>query len=93
MMVSSKKAEPTTQIGASCGLPIIVVEHTSEMLFTPDAAHLGQRLRRLDQFVPDALVIAPVAIVIDKDRDRGPGVFFTEGDKPALFCPLRYPTG
>ena len=68
---------------SSCRLPIIVVEHPSELLLTSDAAHLWEKLQRFDEFVVDPLMIAPMAIVIDIQRNGCPEVFFTQEDQPA----------
>src|SRR5207247_2657299 len=64
-------------------LPVVVVQHPSELLLTSDGAHLREGIRWLDEFVLDALVVALVTIVIDKDREGGPEVCFTQEDQPA----------
>jgi hypothetical protein len=37
-----------------------------------DVTHLGQGRRRLDQFVLDPLMIAPLSIIVHEGRDGGP---------------------
>ena len=51
---------------------VIIVEHSAQFVATADAAHLEEARRRLDQFVLDALMIAPLAIIVDEGRDGGP---------------------
>src|ERR1035438_1796313 len=56
----------------SRGFPIVVVQHSAEFFSALDVTHVGQRRRRLDQFVLDPLMIAPLAIIVDEGRDGGP---------------------
>ena len=51
---------------------VIIVEYSAQFVATADAAHLEEARRRLDQFVLDALMIAPLAIIVDEGRDGGP---------------------
>src|SRR5947208_2642249 len=64
-----QKTRPTWRIGASRGLPIVIVQHPAEFLLASDTACFGQRLGRFDEFVLDPLVIASMAIMTDENRD------------------------
>src|ERR1022692_2100770 len=74
--------------GSSRGLPIIVVEHPAQFIAAADAAHLGEARRRLDQFVLDSLMIAPLAIVVNEGRDGGPQMSFAQEDQATQACLL-----
>jgi len=52
------------------------------LLLASDAAHFGQKLRGFDELVLDPLMIAPLAIVTDENRDGCPEVFLTQDDQP-----------
>src|ERR1022692_639265 len=67
--------------GSSRGFPVIVVEHPAQFIAAADAAHLGEARRRLDQFVLDSLMIAPLAIVVNEGRDGGPQMSFAQEDQ------------
>ena len=67
-----KNSADPEKSGDSRALPIIIVEHSAQFVAAADAAHLEEALRRLDQFVLDALIIAPLAIIVDEGRDGGP---------------------
>src|ERR1022692_4189277 len=64
--------------GSSRGFPIIVVEHPAQFVATADAAHLEEARRRLDQFVLDALMIAPLAIIVSEGQEGGPQMSFAQ---------------
>jgi hypothetical protein len=64
------------KIGASRRLPVVVVEHPAELLLAADSAPFWQELRRLDELVLDPLMIAPLVIVTDEDRESGSEVCF-----------------
>jgi hypothetical protein len=59
-----QKTPPSSGIGASCRFPIAVVQHSTEFFSAADAPHSGQGLRRLDEFVVDPLMIAPVTTLL-----------------------------
>jgi hypothetical protein len=67
--------------GSSRGFPIIVVEHPAQFIAAADAAQLEEARRRLDQFVLDALMIAPLAIIVSENRDDGPQMSFAQEDQ------------
>jgi hypothetical protein len=68
-----QKTEPTSENGISRRLPIIIiVEHPAELFLTSDVSHLWEKLRRLSEFVLDPLMIAPMAIVINLQRNGCP---------------------
>ena len=64
--------------GSSRGFAVVIVEHSAQFVATADAAHLEEARRRLDQFVLDALMIAPLAIRVSEDRDGGPQMSFAQ---------------
>src|ERR1017187_1642948 len=74
--------------GSSRGFPIIVVEHPAQFIAAADAAHLEEARRRLDQFVLDSLMIAPLAIVVNEGRDGGPQMSFAQEDQATQACLL-----
>src|ERR1022692_3653239 len=76
-----QKTPLTMENGSSRGFPIIVVEHPAQFIAAADAAHLGEARRRLDQFVLDSLMIAPLAIVVNEGRDGGPQMSFAQEDQ------------
>jgi len=72
-----QKTQPMLKIRASLRLPVVVVQHPAELLFAADAARFGQKLRRVDELFLDPLMIAPLAIVSDEDREGGSEVGLT----------------
>ena len=78
-----QETQPTWRIGASRGLPIVMVQHPAELLVASDTARFGQGLGRFDEFVLDPLVIASMAIMIDENRDGFAEMPFAEEDQPA----------
>ena len=57
-----QKTGSNSKNGTSRRLPIVIVEHSAELLLTSDTFHLWEKLRRLQEFVLDPLMIAPMAI-------------------------------
>src|ERR1017187_10126918 len=74
--------------GSSRGFLIIVVEHPAQFIAAADAAHLGEARWRLDQFVLDSLMIAPLAILVNEGRDGGPQMSFAQEDQATQACLL-----
>ena len=68
-------------MGASGGLPVRVVEDPAELLLASDVAHLRKELWRLDEFVLDPLMIAPMTIILGEGRDGGPEMLFAQEDQ------------
>jgi hypothetical protein len=73
-----QKTKPNWKLGASCDLPIIVAEHPTQLLLTSDASYLREKLRRFNEFVTDPLVIAPVAMVTNIERNGCSKVVFAQ---------------
>ena len=56
-------------MGASRCLPKVVVKHAAEFFLAADAAYFGKGRGRFDEFVPDPLMVASIAIMAEKDRN------------------------
>jgi hypothetical protein len=78
---TAKKTQPIAKIGVSRHLSIVIVEHSSELPLAPDAAHFGQKLGWFDKLVLDSLMITPLAIVTDVDREGFSEVCFAQEDQ------------
>ena len=70
-------------MGASGGLPVIVVEDPAEFLLASYVAHLRKELRWLHEFVSDPLVIASMPIIAAENREGCSEVVLTEEDQSA----------
>ena len=73
-----QKTRLTMENGSSRGFAVVIVEHSAQFVAAADAAQLEEARRRLDQFVLDALMIAPLAIIVSENRDGGPQMSFAQ---------------
>ena len=82
-VMSHNWAEPSKRPRGPLRRTIVTIEEPPEALTTPNATTSRRPQHVVDEFVPEALVVALTMIVLDELGERPPQVVFAERDDPA----------
>jgi hypothetical protein len=81
--MSHNWVEPSKRPRAALRRAIVIIEDPTEALTTPNATTPQRPRHMVDEFVPEALVVALTMIVLDELGERPSQVVFAERDDPA----------